>query len=81
MDRKKIHNAKFYGVTPFRKYLGWPFEEKLIYINYTQLVPHREHSVFTITTNLLMLYKETMAVYCENLMAQTNILCSQTTDL
>jgi hypothetical protein len=41
-----------------------------------QFVPDRKHSVF-ITTDRLMLFGETVAVYCENRMEHTNTLCGQ----
>jgi hypothetical protein len=45
-----------------------------------RFVPHREHSVST-KPNRLMLFRETVAVYCENHTEHINALCGQNTEL
>jgi hypothetical protein len=42
-----------------------------------QSVPHRKHYVSATETNRLMLFRETVAVYCENNTEHTNTLCRQ----
>jgi hypothetical protein len=42
-----------------------------------QSVPHRKHYVSATEPNRLMLFRETVAVYCENHMEQINTLCGQ----
>jgi translation initiation factor IF-1 len=43
----------------------------------TQFVPHRKHIVSATKCNRLMLFRETVAVYCENHTEHTNTLCGQ----
>jgi hypothetical protein len=42
-----------------------------------QFVPHRKHYVSATEPNRLMLFRETVAVYCENRTGHTNTLCGQ----
>jgi hypothetical protein len=42
-----------------------------------QCVPHRKHIVSTTKPNRLMLFRETVAVYCENHTEHTSTLCGQ----
>jgi hypothetical protein len=42
-----------------------------------QFVPHRKHSVTATKPNRLMLFRETVAVYCENHTEHTDALCGQ----
>jgi hypothetical protein len=42
-----------------------------------QFVPHRKHYVSATKPNRLMLFRETVALYCENHMEHTNTLCGQ----
>jgi hypothetical protein len=42
-----------------------------------QFVPHRKHHVSTTEANRLMLFRETVADYCEDLTQHTNALCGQ----
>jgi hypothetical protein len=43
-------------------------------------VPHRKHYVTTTKPNRLMLFRETVAVYCENHTEHINTLCGQNTE-
>jgi hypothetical protein len=45
-----------------------------------KFVPHRKHYVTTAKPNRLMLFRETVAVYCENHMEHTDTLCGQNTE-
>lgn len=42
-----------------------------------QFLPHREHCASIRKTNLLMLYRETILVYCDNHKARINTLRGQ----
>jgi hypothetical protein len=44
-----------------------------------QSVPHRKHYVSATKPSRLMLFRETVAVYCENHMEHTDTLCRQKT--
>jgi hypothetical protein len=52
----------------------WPFG---ILLNNTQSVPHRKHYLSATKPNLLMLFRETVAVCCENHTEHTDTLCGQ----
>jgi hypothetical protein len=40
-----------------------------------QFVPHRKYYISTTNPNRLILFRETVAVYCENHTEHTNTLC------
>jgi hypothetical protein len=45
-----------------------------------QSVPHRKYYVSDTEPNRLMLFRKTVAVYCENRTEHTDTLCEQNTD-
>jgi hypothetical protein len=54
------------------------FGTVLIHLNMRKVfVPHRKHYVSATKPSRLMLFREIIAVYCENHMEDTNILCGQ----
>jgi hypothetical protein len=46
-----------------------------------QFVPHRKHIVSATKINRLMLFREIIAVYCENHTEHMNTLCGQNVEL
>jgi hypothetical protein len=59
---------------------GWMKNNGLIYKNPVR-IPQETHYVSVTTPNRLMLFRETVAVYCENRTEHTNTLCGQNADL
>jgi broad-specificity NMP kinase len=58
------------------KYNVWAECRDFIYENSVR-TSQETHYVSTTETNRLMLFRETVAVYCENHMEHTNTLCGQ----
>jgi hypothetical protein len=73
------------GVSVSCRHAKTPAEWQLILFSLTlhrnnkqiQSVPHRKHSVSITKPNRLMLFREIIAVYCENHTKHINTLCEQ----